>query len=92
MISIRNLQDLPKFSGIYQVIDKEGTVIYVGQAKNIYQRWKNGHHKLSEIINLCGVNAYIESIEVSENLLNRAENMAISHFRPKLNFRTPPIV
>ena len=91
-IQITNLHNLPKISGIYKVIDANNNVLYVGQAKNIYQRWHLGHHKLGKIIEICGVNAYISCTEVPEWLLNRAENAAISFYRPALNLRTPPIV
>ncbi len=92
LVSITNLQNLPKISGIYKVLDDKNNVLYIGQAKNIYQRWKNGHHKISEILSRCGTNAYIESIEVPEWLLNRAENATISFYQPPLNCKTPPVV
>jgi excinuclease UvrABC nuclease subunit len=92
MVSITNLKDLPAISGIYQVIDANNNVIYIGQAKNIYTRWNNGHHKMSNIMALCGVNAYIRWVEVPEWLLNRAENAAISFYLPLLNLKTPPTV
>jgi excinuclease UvrABC nuclease subunit len=92
VIPICNLQDLPKTSGVYRVVDADGITIYVGQAKNIYNRWNNGHHKLSKIINLCGTNAFIEWVELPEDLLNRDESMLIDHFKPKLNLRKVPIV
>ncbi len=92
LISITNLKNLPKISGIYIVLDNQNNVLYIGQAKNIYQRWNNGHHKISEILSRCGTNAYIESVEVPGWLLNRAENSAISFYQPPLNRKTPPVV
>jgi excinuclease UvrABC nuclease subunit len=50
MLLITELEALPKESGIYKILDNQGTVIYVGQSKNIHARWKNGHHKLSVIV------------------------------------------
>lgn len=92
MVPITNLKGLPQISGIYQVIDASNKVLYIGQAKNIYARWNNGHHKMSEIIGICSTNAYIQWVEVPEWLLNRAENAAISFYQPCLNRKTPPIV
>jgi excinuclease UvrABC nuclease subunit len=92
MLPITQLKFLPKISGIYKVLDAKGNVIYVGQAKNIHRRWRNGHHKLSEIIAECGAEANIDWAEIPEWLLNRAENAAICFYRPKLNSKTPPVV
>lgn len=92
IIKITNLQALPPVCGIYKVIDADGSVLYIGQAKNIYKRWKIGHHKISEILSKCGTNAYIEWVEVPEWLLNRAENSAISFYKPNLNKKNSSIV
>ena len=92
MVPISQLRSLPRIGGIYKVFNGEGKVIYVGQAKNIYDRWNNGHNKLGEIIAECGLDAYIEWVEVPEWLLNRTESAAISFYQPKLNLKTPPIV
>jgi excinuclease UvrABC nuclease subunit len=83
---------LPQVSGIYKVLDANQKVLYIGQAKNIYRRWQSGHHKIAEILALCGTNAYIEWVEIPEWLLNRAENAAICFYQPSLNFRIPPVV
>lgn len=92
LVAITDVKNLPKISGIYIVVDDKNNVLYIGQAKNIYQRWKNGHHKFSEIVSRCGTNAHIKSVEVPEWLLNRAENAAISFYKPPLNCKTPPVV
>ncbi|MGF1591274.1 MAG: GIY-YIG nuclease family protein [Pleurocapsa sp.] len=92
MIPITDLKSLPKISGIYQVIDANNNVLYIGQAKNIYTRWNNGHHKFRQILELCGVNAYISYVEIPEWLLNRAENAAIAFYQPPLNIKSPSVV
>lgn len=92
MIAITELKQLPRISGVYLVLDSNMCVVYIGQAKDIYERWNNGHHKLGEIITECGLNAYIRWVEIPEWLLNRAENAAFSFYRPKLNSKTPPII
>ena len=92
MIPVTDLKSLPKIGGIYKVVDSSNNVLYIGQAKNIYHRWNNGHHKLGAILSICGTNAYIVCIQVPEWLLNRAENAAIAFYSPPLNIRTPPVV
>lgn len=93
MIPITDLKSLPKISGIYKVINiTSNSILYVGQAKNIYHRWNSGHHKLAQIISICGTNAYITWVQVPEWLLNRAENAAITFYQPPLNIRIPPVV
>ncbi|MEB3294985.1 MAG: hypothetical protein VKJ24_17650 [Synechococcales bacterium] len=92
MLPITKLQNLPQASGVYKVLTATGTVIYVGQAKNIYARWNKGHHKLSDILKECGTTAYIQWVIVPEWLLNRAESAAIRFYHPKLNQKKPPAV
>jgi excinuclease UvrABC nuclease subunit len=92
MLLITELEALPKESGIYKILDNQGTVIYVGQSKNIYIRWKNGHHKLSVIVAECGVSASIQWVLLPEWLLNRAESAAICFYQPRLNQKQSPIV
>ncbi len=91
-VSIKEIEKLPKVSGIYKVMDSQSKVIYIGQSKNIYKRWKNGHHKLAKIVSEYGTNIYIEWVEIPEWLLNRVENTAISFYQPKLNSKLPPII
>lgn len=93
MIPITELKRLPKVSGIYKVIDPtSNNILYIGKAKNIYHRWNNGHHKLGEIISRYGINVYITWACIPVWLLNRAENAAISFYKPPLNIKTPPVV
>lgn len=91
MVPINQLKSLPKISGIYRVLDADGNVIYIGQSKDIYARWNNGHHKLGEIISECGLTAYITWVEIPEWLLNRAENATLSFYQSRLNSKTPPV-
>ena len=71
MLPISQLEALPKISGIYRVLDAEGCVIYIGQARNIHERWNNGHHKLGKIIAEHGVDACIDWVFIPGWLLNR---------------------
>jgi excinuclease UvrABC nuclease subunit len=69
-----------------------GSVIYVGQSQNIYQRWNGGHHKLAQLFMEYGQDIYICWVELPEWLLNRAENAAFEFYKPVLNLRKPSIV
>lgn len=77
MIPITALETLPKISGIYLVKTATCEVIYIGQATNIFHRWKSGHHKLSQIIAEYGVEVFIVCIETPIWLMNRAERAAV---------------
>jgi excinuclease UvrABC nuclease subunit len=92
MVPITQLNKLPKISGVYKVVNIEGEVLYIGQAKNIYERWNNGHHQLANIIALCGSLAYIEWVQIPEWLLNRAEHVALIFYKPTLNKKNAPVV
>jgi len=92
VVPLDHLSQLPQTSGIYLVHDQAGSVVYVGQSQNIYQRWNGGHHKLSELFAKYGKDAYIRWVELPEWLLNRAENAAYEFYKPAFNLKSPPIV
>jgi hypothetical protein len=85
MLLMIELEALPQESGTYQILDNQGTVIYVGQSKNIHTRWKNGHHKLSVIVAECGASA---SIPITPSALPSVPepNAAILHHQ-RIPFR-----
>lgn len=92
IVPLRDLGSLPKASGIYLVLAANDEVVYVGQTQNIRDRWKNGHHKLADIVSEYGNDIRIKCVAIPQWLLNRAEHSAILRHKPKLNRRTPPIV
>ncbi len=83
---------MPQKSGIYLVLDQDGTVVYVGQSQNIYQRWNGGHHKLAQLLQVYGTSLYIHWVELPEWLLNRAENAVFDFYQPEFNLKQPPVV
>jgi excinuclease UvrABC nuclease subunit len=87
MISAQNLSQLPNVCAIYRVLHQE-RIIYVGQAGNLNQRWKN-HHLLSQLIANYGLEWYIDWVEVAPENLNRAEAFAHRQFQPELNRCNP---
>lgn len=92
MVKITNLVDLPKKSGLYKVLDGQGTILYIGQSSNIHARWNSGHHKLSDILQRCGTEVWVDWVLLPSWLLNRAEFAAVQFHRPLLNQKMPPIV
>lgn len=48
--NLYSLNKLPRESGVY-VIRENGLCLYVGQSKNVYQRWNNtrGHHRAAQL-------------------------------------------
>lgn len=92
MVPIQNIRDLPTICGLYLVLNRDHKVVYIGQSKNIQERWKTGHHKLSDIINNYGTNVKIIWVEIPQNRLNHAEYLAIKFYNPHLNKKMPPIV
>lgn len=78
---------LPKESGIY-IVYLDSQVLYVGQAKNIQDRWRD--HNISDKLALANdlpadPNLRIGWIEVSKNLTSFAEIYLIGLLHPVLN-------
>lgn len=92
MIPILNIELLPSISGLYLVKNEAGEVVYIGQAENIYARWRKGHHRVIDIIKCCGENCTISWVPVSIEWLNLAERQAIKFYNPILNKRLPSLV
>ena len=96
MLSMKDRDKLPNKPGIYRVLDGDQNVIYVGQAQDIRERWKNKkHHKLKPIEEYCKkkeTEAFIDWVLVPKKLLNRVENCAVEFYDPILNASTPPLV
>jgi excinuclease UvrABC nuclease subunit len=93
MLPISKIDQLPQISGIYKIFNDQGQVLYIGKSKNIYKRWRNGHHVLGKIIAKYPVTEiYIEWVQIPEWLLNRAENTAVTFYQPEFNSKTPPLV
>ena len=92
MINI--IKNLPKSSGIYQYYDKNGKLLYVGKAKNLYNRVKSyflftptlrPNNRLSpRIIKMLDETASMHYIVVkSEHDALILENSLIKQLKPK---------
>ena len=82
-----DLTKLPAVSAIYRV-RHNGNVIYVGQSRNLKQRWR-AHHILSTLMMRYGNDWTIDWVEIAPHYLDRAEAFAYRHFQPVLNKQDP---
>jgi hypothetical protein len=75
---------LSECSGIYFAIARD-TVLYVGQAKNLRNRWQNHHrsHQLEEVHKKYEVKLFW--LECPEDQLNALESEYIDYYCPTLN-------
>lgn len=82
-----NLLDLPAISAIYRVWHDD-QVVYVGQTKNLQQRWKT-HHILPKLMMHYGTDWRLDWIEIYPLYLDRAEAFTYRQFSPVLNQQNP---
>lgn len=78
---------LPSSSGIYVVVDNKDSVLYVGQAINLRDRWGGrSHHRYSQLSRTNKKREYkIYWLFVPTLELNEKENYYIKSLRPQLN-------
>ena len=82
---------LPKIAAIYFVVQVpinylESSLLYIGRARNLYQRWQNHQkHKILSLMN--GVMIFY--IEVDVSLHQELEWQLIDKFKPLLNESNP---
>lgn len=85
-ISIKNRELLPDKSGIYYVLDEKFIVWYVGQAKNLRNRWAgDSHHRLYQLQKQRKKQFTIYYELVAESQLNAIERQRIEQYNPQLN-------
>ncbi|MEL6137876.1 MAG: GIY-YIG nuclease family protein [Cyanobacteria bacterium J06621_3] len=82
-----DLTQLPAISAIYRVWCND-EVVYVGQTKNLKQRWQT-HHILPKLLKHYGTDWWIDWTEIQPLYLDRAEAFAHRHFQPALNHSNP---
>ena len=86
------IKDFPKSPGVYQFVDREGGVLYVGKAKNLNNRVKSyflreiGRGPTIDLMVQAAIDiTYIETDSEIEALLLEAE--LIKKIKPKYNMR-----
>ncbi len=84
-VALEDKDSLPNEPCVYLVLDKQGSVLYVGKSENLRQRWRSDH-KFEALSRLEDVK--ISYLKVELDLLTRVENALIKAFSPPLNFVT----
>jgi GIY-YIG catalytic domain len=85
-VSFEKIDLLPECSGIYFVVDSLSRVVYIGQAENIFKRWKTQHHRKYQIQQIHQENPVkIAWLVWNQEDLKVAENYWINFYHPLLN-------
>lgn len=74
---------LPECAAIYFVRSDDGTVLYIGRARNLRQRWAQ-HHRTAQLMTYPGVSLAWLSVD-DPALLDEIERACIAYFSPLLN-------
>ena len=91
--TLKNIKNIisvmPEKPGVYQYFDKEGTIIYVGKAKNLKRRVSSYFNKNNQSVKTNMLVRHIESlkyfiVESEEDALH-LENSMIKEYQPKYN-------
>ena len=86
---------LPKYSGIYYVVNADKLVWYIGRSVNLWQRWNaeqphHRYHQLIAISNRENKPIYIYYSKTQNKQLYQLEKKQIYKYQPRLN-NTPVI-
>ncbi|MBD2303152.1 GIY-YIG nuclease family protein [Nostoc sp. FACHB-190] len=85
-IALRSRELLPEQPGIYYVVDESNVIWYVGQAKNLHNRWLgDNHHRLDQFKRQRNRRFTIYYELVNESNLDIIEKQRIGHYHPQLN-------
>ncbi len=85
-ITLRNRRGLPNSSGIYFVTDEHNQLLYIGQAKNLRERWAGrSHHRYKQLARKGLDKIYLGYIEAPQTELNILEKAYIDQLKPPLN-------
>ncbi|MBQ7819375.1 MAG: excinuclease ABC subunit UvrC [Bacteroidales bacterium] len=91
--TLKNIKNIisvmPEKPGVYQYFDKEGTIIYVGKAKNLKRRVSSYFNKNNQSVKTNMLVRHIETlkyfiVESEEDALH-LENSMIKEYQPKYN-------
>ena len=83
-VSIENLDEIPKMSGIYFVETAKGKVLYIGMSKNLSIRCNLiSHHKLLDALEYGA--SFLTLAKVDESIVAYVEKVLITEFNPELN-------
>ena len=85
-VALEDKESLPNEPCVYLVLDKHGSVLYLGKSENLRQRWRSDH-KFEALSRLEDVR--ISYLKVEPDLLTRIENALIKALSPPLNSTDP---
>ena len=84
--SLETKELLPKYTGVYYVVDENKLIWYIGKAKNINKRWRGkAHHRIFQLKQLKHKDFYIYYEWVNAGELDRREKQQIDKYNPQLN-------
>lgn len=86
-LPLEQKKSLPKYGGIYFVINSDDEILYIGRSSNLRSRWQN-HHRHHQFEKNTSRIAWLEVSDTS--LLADIESALISWFHPQLNFGLIP--
>jgi excinuclease UvrABC nuclease subunit len=75
-ILLEDRKSLPNLIAVYFVLDDNDNVLYIGQAKNVRNRWL-GHHKTNQLTKLQNVKIAYLAVD-KEELLYEIEKACIN--------------
>jgi hypothetical protein len=90
-VMMSEMHYLPTCAGLYFAIEDSQHIAYIGQSRNVCQRWQ-GHHVKSKLCDLSSLESArrvkIAWLEISDvESLQGLERAMIRQFRPRLNTR-----
>ena len=85
IVPIDATEDLPEYQAIYFVITDDDEILYIGRAKNLFERWRTGHHKSVKFFEK-GIPFIIYAIfhELSRSEMSFLERYYIKKHKPTL--------
>ena len=82
-IAYINKQELPKVKAIYFILDSESTLVYIGQTKNLRDRF-NLHHRVKDFIDMPICSIHFLELKETDNA-KHLEKRCIAFYEPYLN-------
>jgi len=84
-LSLNERAALPDEPAIYFALAGDATVLYIGKARRLAERWKSTqHHRYAQLSEMGNIRLAWLSVS-DEKLLDKIEIACIEHFKPTLN-------
>lgn len=90
-LAIPKRHKLPEISAVYFVLERDGKLEYIGQSKNLRQRWRDGHRCCADLA--APTQARVAWLEIADETERQIlEKHLISKYQPRLNCQYVPAV